>query len=206
MIGYIRKNIIPIIIESAFLAAVIFSEVETIYLNFGFFLLLILYFAFRNEYSFSGIAERVKLKKFWKDVFFTILVICAGFLLMSALQNAFPEIPLGAIKLKINSPFKVFLFAVQTILFPPLAEEMFYRKYLIVEGHGVGITVLTLLFSSVLFAAEHAIDPFGIATYTILGIAFGLAYLRHKNIEAMMAAHFLVNLILNVANILMLVL
>jgi membrane protease YdiL (CAAX protease family) len=201
MIGYLRKNIIPLIIESAFISAIIFSKAETLYLNFGFYLLLILYFAYRREYSFSRIAEQVKQKKFWKDVFLTILILCIGYFLMLALQHAFPKIPVGAIKLKFDTPFKVFLFAVQTIFFPPLAEEMFYRKYLIAEGRGVRITVLTLVFSSVLFAAEHAIYPFGIATYTILGIAFGLAYLRHKNIEAMMAAHFIVNLIGNGVNI-----
>jgi uncharacterized protein len=203
MIGYLRKNIIPLIIESAFLAAVIFSKADTIYLNFCFYLLLTLYFAFRGEYSFTRIAGQVKQKKFWKDVFLTILILCIGYFLMLALQHAFPKIPVSAIKLKFDTPFKVFLFAVQTIFFPPLAEEMFYRKYLIVEGHGIGITVLTLLFSSVLFAAEHAIAPFGIAAYTILGIAFGLAYLRHKNIEVMMAAHFIVNLIGNGANIIL---
>jgi hypothetical protein len=102
----------------------------------------------------------------------------------------------GEFKIKSDTPFKLFLFGMQTILFPPLAEEIFYRKYLIVYDSKTK-TAVTILISSFLFAAEHAIYPFGIVTYMILGFAFGLAYLKHKNIYVMMTAHFLSNTIGN---------
>jgi hypothetical protein len=100
---------------------------------------------------------------------------------------------MGEFNIKCDTPFKLFLFGMQTILFPPLAEEMFYRKNLIVYDSKKK-TAVTILISSFLFAAEHTYYQFGIVTYMILGIAFGLAYLKFKNIYVMITAHFLTNL------------
>ena len=194
---YLQKNIIPIIIEAVFIIFVFFDWPEMTYLNFLFYLLLIFYFAIRREYSFKALKERITKKQFWKSVLITVLIIATGFILTTVIQNIFSDIPLGTVGMRRDTPFRLLLFAIQTIIFPPLAEEMFYRKYLISLDGSKNATIFMVVLSSFLFAVEHAIYPFGIATYMILGLAFGIAYLLHKDIHAMMMAHFLVNLIGN---------
>lgn len=198
---YLEKNIIPIIIEAVFIIFVFVGWPEMIYLNFLFYLLLVLYFAIRKEYSFKALKERITKKQFWKSVLITFLIIAAGFILMTVIQNTFSDIALGTVSMRRDTPCRLLLFAIQTIIFPPLAEEIFYRKYLIALDDSRNTTILMLVLSSFLFAAEHAVYPFGIATYMILGISFGIAYLLHKDIYAMMMAHFLVNLIGNGASV-----
>ncbi|RLP05828.1 CPBP family intramembrane metalloprotease [Propionibacterium australiense] len=68
---------------------------------------------------------------------------------------------------------------------------------LLISLQGGARTAVTLMVSSVLFAAAHAVYPFGILTYAVLGMSFGLAYVWHKNIYAMMSVHFIVNLLGN---------
>lgn len=194
--AYLLKNAFPIFVEGMFIVFVYIGILKMVYLNFILFLLLITYFVLKHEYSFVKWKEEVRNKTFWKAFFITLGLIIAGFIIMTMIQNCFPDIPLGDIRMKTDTPFELLLFAIQTILFPPLAEEMFYRKYLI-SLNGGAITAITLIFSSILFAVEHAVYPFGILTYMILGISFGIAYIRHQNIYAMMSAHFLVNLLGN---------
>jgi hypothetical protein len=132
MSQYFKKNSIPLLIELLFLILAVCSFVEITYLNFMFYLALIGYFIYKREYSFEEWKKCVRKSTFWINVFFTILVISGGFILMILIQNHFQSVPLGEFKLKSDTPFKLFLFGMQTILFPPLAEEIFYRKYLIV--------------------------------------------------------------------------
>lgn len=193
---YMGKNILPLITEAIFIFLALIKVVPMIYLNFLFYLALIIYFACRHEYSFRKWKKHIKTEGFKKKFLITLSSIGVGFLIMTLIQNAIPGAYLGEFNMVRNTPFTLFLFAIQTIVFPPLAEEMFYRKYLIAT-HNERNAVITLLFSSLLFAAEHAIYPLGILTYMILGIAFGTAYLYHKDIYAMMTSHFVVNLIGN---------
>ncbi|MBR6460095.1 MAG: CPBP family intramembrane metalloprotease [Actinomycetaceae bacterium] len=193
--AYVSKNIFPMLTFITYLALALYSSFSMLYVNFFFFAVLIAYFAYRGEYSFRALFD-VKSGAFWKNVGISLLFIVGAFLLMTGVQSLFPQLELGEIKIPAHTPFEMVLFAVQTIIFPPLAEEMFYRKYLI-SFRGRGIMWMSALFSSILFAATHALSPFGIATYTILGMGFACAYIMHKNIGANIMAHFLTNLIAN---------
>lgn len=193
--AYVSKNVFPILALIVYIALALYSSLPMLYVNFFFFAVLIAYFAYRGEYSLNTLFN-VKSGAFWKNVGISLLFIVATFLLMTGVQSLFPQLELGEIKIPAHTPFEIVLFAVQTIIFPPLAEEMFYRKYLI-SFHRRGTMWMTALFSSILFAATHALSPFGIATYTILGMGFACAYILHKNIGANIMAHFLTNLIAN---------
>ncbi|WP_170175729.1 CPBP family intramembrane glutamic endopeptidase [Propionibacterium australiense] len=188
--AYLLKNLFPLAVEAVFVVLVVVGIPRTIYLNLMLYLLMILYFAARREYSFTEWWDELRKKIFWVACLGTLVLIGAGFAAMTVLQGCFADVPLGDIKLRSTTRFGLFLFAVQTIAFPPLAEEMFYRKYLI-SLQGGARTAVTLMVSSVLFAAAHAVYPFGILTYAVLGMSFGLAYVWHKNIYAMMSVHFI---------------
>lgn len=194
---YLAKNLFPFTVEAVFILLALLQVIPMIYLNFLFYLALIVYFAFRKEYSWTEWKIQLRADNFGKYFLNTAAIIGIGFLLMTLVQNACPNLPLGEFSMKRDTPFTIFLFAVQTILFPPLAEEMFYRKYLMVNNMGKGFTILTIFISSLLFAAEHAIYPFGLASYMILGIAFAIAYLYCKNIYVLMTVHFVINLLGN---------
>ena len=57
--------------------------------------------------------------------------------------------------------------------------------------------LLALALSSLLFALEHALAPFGVLTYAVLGASFSIPYVWHKNVYAMMTAHLIVNVVGN---------
>lgn len=95
-----------------------------------------------------------------------------------------------------NSWIKLILFAVSTIIFPPLAEELFYRQGMIYLKDKKTI-IITTIFSMFLYALEHSISLYGIFIVMIWAIPLSISYIKTKNIYITITSHFIVNLIGN---------
>ncbi|MBD7910594.1 CPBP family intramembrane metalloprotease [Clostridium sp. Sa3CVN1] len=149
------------------------------------------YFSF--EELKSNIISR---KKFWMPVFVTILFLILAFGLSYLPKMIFPNLNEGMINLRINNWSGVVLFILSTIIFPPLAEEMFYRKA-IINFESKKILYISTITSLFLFAIEHSLSWYGIFMAMIWGIPFSISYIKTKNIYVPMMAHFIVNLIGN---------
>lgn len=89
-----------------------------------------------------------------------------------------------------------------TVLIAPLGEELVFRRVLLHRFAQSGRPWLGLAVTSVGFALIHEPLPAGrgwlawaltLSTYALLGVGFGLLYLRGGRFDAVLLAHVLVN-------------
>ena len=100
------------------------------------------------------------------------------------------------IHLSRDNYFKLIIFAVSTIIFPPIAEEIFYRKAFI-RFNKKKILILSSIIGMFLYALEHSLALLGIIETMIIAVPLTVSYIKTKNVYVTMTAHFLVNLIGN---------
>lgn len=204
MNGYIKKNIIPIIIETVFIISCFLIPGEYfIYTNFFFYLSLLIYFHMRKDFSLREWLSHLKSgKAFWKQVVVTALFFLLAFLVTIVLESVFPDYRTGMIGLKRDNWLKLILFSISTILFPAVTEETFYRKNLI-SFQNKGILFASTVFSMFLYALEHSLTIWGIFLTMIWALPLSISYIKTKNIYVPMTAHFIGNLLGNGLDVIM---
>ncbi|NFM80162.1 CPBP family intramembrane metalloprotease [Clostridium botulinum] len=141
-------------------------------------------------------ANVAKGKKFWVPVALTILGLILAYVVSYLPKMLFPNLNDGMIGLKRDNWIKLILFAISTIIFPSLAEELFYRKALI-NFQSKTILFVSTIIGLFLFALEHSLSWYGILMAMIWGIPFSISYIKTKNIYIPMMAHFIVDLLGN---------
>lgn len=195
--SWFRKNWIPIAIQLCFLFAVVCLPRETyVYSNFIFYLGLFGYCAVAVGFSLSEWLKSLKQLLAWKHVVFTGFAVVAVVGVTSSLEAFMPQGLMGMIMLPAHSLLELCLFACSTMLLAPIAEELFYRKSLILQGSSKAL-IATSVFSCVLYALNHARMPIGILLISSWAIPFVISYVKTKNIYVPMTAHILLNLIVN---------
>ena len=100
------------------------------------------------------------------------------------------------INLKVDNWLKLILFAASTIILPPIAEEVFYRKNL-TSFKNRKILILTTLFSMFAYGLEHTFTIWGIFLCMIWALPLSVSYIKTKNIYVTMTAHFICNFVVN---------
>lgn len=204
---YIKLNIIPIIIEIIFIVSCFIIPKEYfIYTNFLFYMLLLIYFCIKKEFSLKEWFKNIKSgKKFWKQVIITSLFFILAFIITSILENVFPNYSTGTIGLKRDSWLKLIIFAISTILLPAVVEETFYRKNMI-SFKSKGVLWVTTILGMFLYALEHSLTIWGIFLTMIWALPLSVSYIKTKNIYVPMTAHFIGNLLGNGITVIMTIL
>lgn len=194
---YIKLNIFPIIAEVLFVLACFLFQGYYIYINFLFYIVLAIYFWLGKDFSVKGWIDSVKGgSAFWKQVMLMILFFCLAFEFTNILANMFPHLSTGMINLKADNWLKLILFAASTIILPPIAEEVFYRKNLI-SFKNRKILMLTTLFSMFAYGLEHTFTIWGIFLCMIWALPLSVSYIKTKNMYVTMTAHFICNFVVN---------
>lgn len=198
MKNYIRTNIFPIIIEVIFiLSCFIVPREYYIYTNFCFYLILAIYFLCRKDVSIKKWLHNLKSgKKFWKYVILTALGFIGAFIITMVLESLFPDFNTGMIGLRRNSWITLIIFAISTVLLPPIVEETFFRKNMISFENKVVLIVTTLL-GALMYALEHSLALWGIFLTMIWALPLSISYMKTKNVYVPMTAHFIGNLLGN---------
>ena len=201
---YIKLNTIPLVIELTFIVSCfVFPKEYFIYTNFLFYLLLLIYFAIRKDFSIKEWMDNIKSgKTFWKQVIITAIFFALGFVITVVLENSFPNYDTGTIPLKRDNWLKLILFSISTIILPAITEETFYRKNMI-SFSGKGILILTTISSMFLYALEHSLKIWGIFLTMIWALPLSVSYIKTKNIYVPMTAHFIGNLLGNGVDVIM---
>ena len=207
MKDYIKRNCIPIMIEIAFIiSCIIIPREYIIFTNFLFYLLLLIYFGMKKDFSFKEWWNNIKSgKSFWKQVIVTVVLFFVAFAITMILENVFSDFDTGTIPLKIgNSWLRLIIFATSTILFPAITEETFYRKN-IISFKSRGVTAITTILCMLLYALEHSLTIWGMFLVMIWALPLSIAYIKTKNIYVPMTAHFIGNLLGNGIDVIMMV-
>lgn len=204
MSKYIKINIIPVMIEIIFIiSCFIIPKEYFIYTNFLFYLLLLIYFYIKKEFSLKEWLDNIKSgKKFWKQVIITALLFILAFIITIVLENVFPNYNTGTIALKRDSWLKLIIFAISTILLPAITEETFYRKNMI-SFKSKEILLITTILGMFLYALEHSLTIWGIFLTMIWALPLSVSYIKTKNIYVPMTAHFIGNLLGNGIDVIM---
>jgi membrane protease YdiL (CAAX protease family) len=205
--SYLKRNIPPVIIELVFVGSCfVLPEDYYIYTNFLFYLLILIYFAARGYLSLGEWREDLKSgKKFWRWTLLTALGMAAAFFCSALLETIFPDLPTGTMNLKHDGWLNILVFAVSTIILPPLAEELFYRRSLI-SFHSRPALIATLLVSMLLYSLEHSLRPWGIFLTMLWALPLSISYIKTRNVYVAMTAHFLVNLVGNGTDVVFMIL
>lgn len=195
---YVKTNIFPIIIEVIFIISCFIVPREyCIYTNFGFYLILALYFWCRKDFSLKEWLHNLKRgKKFWKQVVLTAFGFIAAFVITMFLESLFPNINTGMIGLRRNSWITLIIFAMSTILLPPIVEETFFRKNMI-SFENKDVQIITTLVGMLLYALEHSLAVWGIFLTMIWALPLSISYIKTKNVYVPMTVHFIGNLLGN---------
>ncbi len=190
--NYIKSNIIPILWEILCLTGFVLFPEWIPYINFAFYLGLIIYF--RKDVDFREMLNQWKLgKSFWKSVAFTLLALVVGFACSILLSNViFAGTNDGMFNLRMEGWLGIFLFACSTILMPPLAEELFFRKNLLLDSSAAAVAITSIL-SILLYSAEHSLHWLGLLETVCIAVPFTAAYLKTKNIYVVITAHLILN-------------
>lgn len=198
--GNYLKRLIPLLLwEVIFiLSCFIISEKYYIYTNSLFYFVIILYFIYLKEFNIKDAILNMKRgKKFWLPVTYTILGVIFAFVISIFVEIILPDVETGGFMLRASNAFEIILYAISTIIFPSIAEELFFRKAFIKFNKGNKVLVLTSLLGLLFYALEHSIYPFGIIKLTIIGTPLTIVYIRTKNIYIPILAHFIINLVGN---------
>ncbi len=195
---YIRTNIFPIVIEAIFiLSCLIVPREHYIYTNFCFYLILAIYFLCRKDFSFKEWLHHLKSgKRFWKHVALTALGFIGGFVITMVLENLFPDWDTGMIGLRRNSWITLIIFAISTVLLPPIVEETFFRKNMISFENKAAL-IMTALLGMFMYALEHSLAVWGIFLTMIWALPLSISYIKTKNVYVPMTAHLIGNLLGN---------
>lgn len=200
----LKKNAIPIVIETAFILSCLFVPQEyCVYTNLLFYLLLLGYFCVTCAFSFREWGQCLRSGKiFWKQVSVTGLFFLVAFGFTAVLEGLFPDFDTGTMMLQRDTPLRLIAFAISTMLLPAITEETFYRKSMI-SFRSKPVLILTAVFGVLLYAAEHSLKPWGILLTVVWALPLTLSYIRTKNVYVPMTAHFIGNVLGNGVTVIM---
>lgn len=192
---YVKTNLFPIIIEVIFIISCFIVPREYyIYTNFCFYLTLAIYFWCRKDFSLKEWIHNLKSgKKFWMSVLLTAMGFMGAFVITTVLESMFSNFNTGMIGLRRNSWITLIIFAMSTILLPPIVEETFYRKNMISFKNKV-VLIITTLLGMLMYALEHSLAILGILLTMIWALPLSISYIKTKNVYVPMTAHFMGNL------------
>jgi len=192
---YVKTNLFPIIIEVIFIISCFIVPREYyIYTNFCFYLTLAIYFWCRKDFSLKEWIHNLKSgKKFWMSVLLTAMGFMGAFVITTVLEGMFSNFNTGMIGLRRNSWITLIIFAMSTILLPPIVEETFYRKNMISFENKV-VLIITTLLGMLMYALEHSLAILGILLTMIWALPLSISYIKTKNVYVPMTAHFIGNL------------
>ena len=200
--SYIKKNIIPILLEIGLVIYCFTMPVESfVYIKFAFFFLLYMLFVITKRFSWRTLITNLYDGiDFWKDVCVTSLLFGAARAITGGLEDMLPNINPTFIPYDINSPLEIILFAITAMYLVPISEEIFFREGLICN-HSKLTIVLSSIFSMALFSIKYAFSPWGIFLVMIWALPLTWTYVKTGNVYICIISHFIVNFIGNIPTI-----
>lgn len=193
----IKQIILPIIWQIIYLIFVgRVNKSVRVYYDLVFYMGIVVYFLSLKSISLRNIfVEWKKGRKFWIAVLYTLIGMIIAFGIGIVLSTLLPFED-GMSAFKVTNFSSLFAFAMTTIVLPPIAEELFYRKAIIIFDNK-SLLLLTSMIGILLYASEHSLKFLGLLISSIWAIPLTISFIRYKNIYIPMTAHFICNLLMN---------
>lgn len=180
----------PFIWELLFIILSYCAKKQLLFINFAFFFGLIIYF--HKEFSMKDFADSLRnIKGFWLPLFLTLVAVCLMYELKGFMVNdLFWNMSQGnlGISYKSSSNFQMFIYYLTVMIVVPVAEALFYRKYLIIFTKKY-LMVLTGIASMVLLALVHAHALPAALEYVVMALPILVVYMFTKNMYVSLVVH-----------------
>lgn len=199
---YIKKLIFPVALEILFLASTfVLEEKYFIYTNFLFYAIILAYFIWCGDFNYENLKNTIKGgKKVWSQVILTSVGMIIAFLVVGFLSSVFSNMDDGMFNIAKDNWYNLIIFAVSTIILAPIAEELFFRKAIILF-ESKSLLIISILIGIILYSLEHSLALLGIMQTMIISIPLTISYIKTRNIYIPILGHFIVNLIGNGATV-----
>ncbi len=212
------------LVTSSFILRVIGEEIFTVELNLLELLIttiissaVVLYFVFKASYHFSekDFRHNLGLVKKGKSlvrifIFPGLLGLCFAFVtgFLAVTRPVSPQTPLSDIIKDTHSPFIILLFVFLALFLAPIIEEIVFRGYFFVVLKRIRGKVFAILLVSTVFSLLHVGQYWGdwlaITVVSFLGITLTLMRSWSGSTLASISMHFIYNLSVTIAPILLL--
>jgi membrane protease YdiL (CAAX protease family) len=98
--------------------------------------------------------------------------------------------------LALDSPARVLVVVIATLIVAPVAEELIYRGYVLQALHGRMRAPVAAVLSALVFSSIHVGIGLGLALYIFLGgLILAYLYLKFRNVYACVLMHLLNNIV-----------
>ena len=197
-----KRNIIPVFLEIGFLISCFsIPKAYIIYSNFIFLGLLFIYFLISKTFSFKDLWRNFSSGfHFWRNTIICALLFVVAIFIIPVIGLIFPNIRANFYPLNVTNKLTLVLFALIFLVLKPIAEETFFRGCLI-SFETKSMMILTSVASIFLFAITHSFSLWGIISAAILAVPLTLVFLKTRNFYITMTAHFIVNLLIYIPQI-----
>jgi len=189
-ISVVLKKAFPFAWELLFIILSYTCKKQLLFFNFAFFLGLIIYF--HKEFAISEFANSLRnIKGFWLPLFLTLVAICLMYELKGYMvTNLFWNMSQGAfnISYKSTSYFQIFIYYFTAMILIPVAEALFYRRY-IIDFSSKPAMACTAVISMVLLALVHAHAIPAALEYVVMALPILVVYMATKNMYVSLVVH-----------------
>ena len=189
-----RRLYIPLIWELILVIATIIWERQSFYFFFVFYIGLLVYFYFINkQFSFRELRSNFSdVKTFWIPVMITVAAMLLAYRFQQEIiVRMYNEYYDSIVHIPFRNELAPLLFnCLMCMVIKPVAEELFYRKAIIIFGSKKKIALLTVV-SLLLCSITMAHGFIGITTFVVMALPVTIAYLVTKNIYVSVMAHLL---------------
>jgi membrane protease YdiL (CAAX protease family) len=158
----------------------------------GTFLVIWLFMKFVDKEHFIklGFQTKNRLKEFITGVLIGLIIMTAGYFLLILSDEIF--------FIKVNFDFKELVSSIIIFTIVAIVEETLFRGYILKNLMSSFNKYTALIFSSILFALAHGLNPnidlFSLFNLFLAGILLGLSYIYTRNLWFPIALHFSWNL------------
>ncbi|WP_035767323.1 CPBP family intramembrane glutamic endopeptidase [Butyrivibrio sp. NC2002] len=198
-----KQYAFPVIWELLFIISylIIPDTYKTLGLFMVFYLGICIYYY--KEFSFHRYFKNFnKVKTFWAPIVLAFAaVVILDVVKTTLLSNGLISIATDMYSItRKNTPLAEAMFGLTTILLQPIAEELFFRKAIIMFDSKRS-TLITVIIGLILCGFAHSYMPLGFTVTVIFAVPFAIAYVYSKNVYVPMTAHILYMAYVNLPNI-----
>lgn len=159
----------------------------------GFFV----YFVFvKRQFNVKVFLSDIKTAVFWKYTTICIILLVMAYVIGMLPGILFPQQNIVFIQtsfVRAHDTFSKIAFFFSAVVFPGLGQELFYRKA-IIRFTSKKTIIITSMIAAFLFAVNDNLDLYGIFRSSLVGLAFAFPYIKTRNINPSIFAHYFVSI------------
>ena len=201
---YYKGLIFPILWLALMTSIVITNIIPPQYADYFYMLYFggfFIYYGFiKRDFSIKIFFTDMRTAVFWKYALLCILLLALAYGVGTIPFMLAPDKNIIFTEFRYTRAYDIptkIAFFFSAILFPALGQELFYRKAIICFSSKNKL-VLSVIIGTLLFAINDNLDLYGLFRSFLVGLAFAIPYVKTRNINIPIFAHYFVSITMTV--------